>query len=150
MRFVIVAAMAGVIATAGMTTVLWLITRSGRTNADMVRALGSFITRSYHNSLLVGTAIHFGAGIPIAMLYIVAFQVIRVESIASMMLAGAAFGFFHGFAFSFVMLTISEYHPVDKFHKADFQVAFAHLLGHVVFGILVGLMVGISGYQARL
>ncbi len=144
MGFLFTAILAGLIATTGMTLVLWAITRSGWTNADMVRALGSAVTGKYENSARVGLIIHYSAGIPIALLYALAIHLIHTESFFYVLLAGTAFGFVHGFAFGFVLVELSEHHPVEQFKEADFQVAVAHLIGHVVYGFLVGLILGLS------
>ena len=60
---------AGVAGTILMSIVMTLIHRIGWTNADMVRALGALVTKSYENSLLPGLAIHYAAGALIAIPY---------------------------------------------------------------------------------
>ena len=149
-NFISVTVSAGLVATTGMTILLWTITKSGWTNADMVRALGCFFVQSKSKAKWVGLIFHMAAGIPIAMLYTIAFYVLGITNMAQFIIAGAFMGFAHGFAFSFVMLSIAEHHPVEEFQNADFQVALAHLLGHIVYGLLVGLMVGLSGYHVPL
>jgi hypothetical protein len=37
------------------------------------------------------------------------------------------------------MVIMSEHHPVEKFRQTDFQVALAHILGHVIYGGLIGV-----------
>jgi hypothetical protein len=37
------------------------------------------------------------------------------------------------------MVIISEHHPVEKFRQTDFQVALAHIFGHVIYGGLIGV-----------
>ena len=63
LRLVLMPIVAGVIATGGMTAFLWSINRTGWTNADMVRAVGSLATKSYDNALRVGLIVHFVNGI---------------------------------------------------------------------------------------
>ncbi len=146
MQFILISIVAGLIGTGGMTLVLWGITRSGWAHADMVRAIGSAFTRSYETSLKPGLLIHFGAGIPFAMIYLFALSLLNLNSFISKLIAGGFVGFWHGFAFSFVMVILAEHHPVDKFKNAGFQVAAAHFLAHIVFGLLVGLVMAILGY----
>jgi len=43
-------------------------------------------------------------------------------------------------------LILAEHHPVEKFQNAGFQVAIAHFFSHIVYGLLIGLVTGISGY----
>ncbi|GAB4377089.1 MAG: hypothetical protein Kow0042_24280 [Calditrichia bacterium] len=143
MQFILSSAVAGIVGTAGMTLLLWAITKSNWANADMVRALGSFLTRSYHSALLPGIILKFAAGIPFGIIYIYVLKSIGVASTASLVLGGGIIGIAHGFAFSFIMVILAEHHPVEKFQEASFEVAIAHFLAHVLYGVLVGLIYGL-------
>lgn len=147
MGFILITLLAGIVGTAGMTLVLRFITKSGWTNADMVRALGSAITGSYERSKTLGLVLHFLGGVPIAILYTIFLNVIPLNSILALILAGGVIGFVHGFAFSFILLALAEHHPVKQFQEADFQVAVAHVIGHVIYGLLVGAVIAVSGYR---
>jgi hypothetical protein len=135
---------AGIIATAGMTTLLWLFDKTGKVNANMVRAIGSALTRSVKTSLWPGLLIQFASGIFFAFIYITALKMLQLKEISSLVIAGGVIGFAHGFAFSFVMVILAEHHPVEKFQNAGFQVAIIHFLAHIVYGLLVGLVFGLS------
>ena len=135
--------LAGIIATAGMTAFLWLIDKTGKVNANMVRALGSALTRSVETSLVPGLIIHFVSGIFFAFIYIYALNMIQLGSLFSLALAGGIIGFAHGFAFSFIMVILAEHHPVERFQNAGFQVAIVHFIAHIIYGILVGLVKGL-------
>ncbi len=63
--------LAGVLGTGMMSLVMWLITRSGIANADMIGAIGSIFTRSYENAFTPGLIIHLAAGVVIAFFYVV-------------------------------------------------------------------------------
>ena len=55
-------------------------------------------------------------------------------------------GVFHGVAFGFLLVvTVAEHHPLEQYRNAGFEVAIAHFAGHVIYGILVGLVVGLTG-----
>jgi len=135
---------AGIIATAGMTIFLWIFDKTGKTNANMVRAVGSAVTRSIETSLWPGLIIQFVSGIVFAFIYITALKMLQLQAVSSLVIAGGVIGFGHGFAFSFVMVILAEHHPVEKFQNAGFQVAIVHFLAHIVYGILVGLVFGFS------
>ena len=64
----------GIVATACMSLSLYLIHWSGFANGDMVRALGSWVTRRYEDSLRIGLLIHFSAGVAFALIYVQAWQ----------------------------------------------------------------------------
>jgi hypothetical protein len=145
MTLIIISIVAGIIATGGMTLFLWLIDRTGVTSANMVRAVGSAVTRSYESSLLPGSIIHFSSGIIFAILYISVLRTLDFQSLMNQTVAGGIIGFAHGFAFSFVMVILAEHHPVEKFQNAGFQVAIVHFFAHIIYGVLVGLVAGWSG-----
>lgn len=137
-RLILIPLIAGSIATVGITVVLWLITKSGWTNADMVRAVGSLFTKKYENALKVGLVIHFLSGIIISAVYLHILSLLNVTTFFTAFCVGGVIGFVHGFAFSFIIVVAAEQHPLEKFQEADFQVALAHIVGHVVYGMIIG------------
>lgn len=143
MRLILIPIFAGFIATGGITLVLWLIDKSGWTNADMVRAIGSLFTKSYENALRVGLIIHFTMGIIISAVYLHFLALLNLPSLTSVVFVGGIIGFVHGFVFSFGLVIMAENHPVEKFKEADFEVAVAHILGHIVYGLLIGAIFGL-------
>ncbi|RMF61100.1 MAG: hypothetical protein D6748_02530 [Calditrichaeota bacterium] len=139
MQYIVLPIIGGFIATIGITTVLWLIDKSGWTRADMVRAVGSFFTKSYENSLKIGLAVHFAAGILISGVYLHILSLLQLNNAVLLTGMGGLLGFVHGFIVSFGIVIFAEHHPVKQFKEADFQVALAHLLGHIVYGLILGL-----------
>ena len=135
---------AGIIGTGGMSLFMWLITRSGMTNADMIRAIGSIFTHSYENSFKPGLIIHLITGTIIAFIYILLINLFSPTSIAYFILTGAMIGLFHGVAFSFLLVvSVAEHHPLERFREAGSEVAVAHLVGHIIYGLIVGTAVGL-------
>jgi uncharacterized membrane protein YagU involved in acid resistance len=135
---------AGILGTGGMSFVMWLITRSGVANADMIRAIGSIFTRSYENSFKPGLIIHLVTGTVIAFIYILLINLLSPTSIAYFILTGAMIGLFHGVAFSFLLVvSVAEHHPLERFREAGSEVAVAHLAGHIIYGLIVGTLVGL-------
>jgi len=148
LNFLIVGLLAGVVGTSGMTFVMHLITKTGITNADMVRAVGSIFTRTLDSATFVGFFVHYTMGIAFAFVYILAFNMFGVAGFITTAIAGMILGFIHGFVVSFLLVvSVAEHHPLEQFRKAGFSVAAAHIAGHVVYGILVGVVVGLSGFQ---
>ncbi len=140
---ILMAIIAGFIATAGMTAFLWAVDRSGWTNADMVRAVGSLITKSYHNALGVGLVVHFISGMIIAGVYIHILSLLALTNFATELMMGGIMGFAQGFVVGLSIIRQSYRHPVEEFQKADYQVAIAHIAGHVVYGLLIGALYGV-------
>lgn len=140
MHLVYIAIIAGFIATTGMTILLWLIDKTDLANTNMVRAVGSAVTRSYKTSLIPGFIIQFSLGVLFAIAYIYIIQQFQISDTLSLAFTGGLIGLGHGFAFSFIMVILAEHHPVEKFQNASFQVAIAHFFAHIVYGFLIGLI----------
>jgi len=146
-EFLLTMFLAGLVGTAGMTLLMRMITKSGLTNADMVRAIGSILTGSLENALIVGTILHINSGIFFAMIYLLIFNWFGITGFLMLTLMGLGLGFLHGFVLSFILVvSVAEHHPMEEFRSAGIAVAVAHLVGHVVYGLLVGVMVGLSGF----
>ena len=133
---------AGILATAGMTGFLWVIDKTGKINANMVKAVGSAVTRSVETSLIPGLLIQFFSGIIFAFIYIFFLDILQLSTVISHVLAGGIIGFGHGFAFSFVMVILAEHHPVERFQNAGFPVAIVHFIAHIIYGCIIGLIDG--------
>jgi len=58
-QYIQIAILGGLLGTGGMTLTLYIFNSFGFANGDMVRAVGSLITKSYKNSLIPGLIIHF-------------------------------------------------------------------------------------------
>jgi hypothetical protein len=148
MNAFILTIVAGIVGTSGMSLAMWAITKSGMANAAMVRAIGSMFTKSYDESLKPGLIIHYISGILFAFLYVILISIFAPTSVAGVISIGAMIGLFHGVAFAFLLvIMVAEHHPLEQYRSAGFEVAIAHLAGHVIYGILVGLVVGLTGVR---
>ncbi|HKQ31670.1 MAG TPA: hypothetical protein VJV40_00595 [Thermodesulfobacteriota bacterium] len=140
--------LAGLIATAGMSLVLWGISQTGIANAAMIRAIGSMFTRSYEGSFGPGLVVHFIAGIVIAFIYVALISLLAPDTLAGTIAYGGMIGLAHGVAFGFLLVVaVAEHHPLEQFRRAGLEVATAHLIGHVIYGVLVGTVVGLTGIK---
>ncbi len=148
MNTIIFTALAGVIGTAGMSIALWGVSHAGIANAAMIRAIGSLFTRSYEDSFGLGLTVHFIVGIVLAFVYIALISLLEPVSLAGAIAYGGMIGFAHGVAFGFTLVVaVAEHHPLERFRKAGLEVATAHLIGHVIYGILVGAVAGLTGVR---
>jgi uncharacterized membrane protein YagU involved in acid resistance len=133
---------AGLIATLGMSVVMYGIHATGMANADMVRALGSLLTKDTRRALGAGFITHVVSGIMFAFPYAIIISAFPGTATVAPILLGALLGLFHGFVFSFIMIAmVAESHPLPEYRKAGVSVAVAHIAGHIAYGTLVGLMV---------
>jgi hypothetical protein len=137
------ALLAGLAGTLAMAVVMSAITKTGLANADMVRAIGSIVTRSLDRALLVGGALYTAGGVVFALLYAVALSLFPVTGFWPTFGASTVLGFAHGFVMSFVLVAVvAENHPLEQFRDSGFRVALAHVLGHVAYGASVGAVLG--------
>jgi len=143
--FVILAIVAGLTGTLFMSLVMWFIHGKGWANADMIRAVGSMVTHRYDNSLLPGLVLHAVAGCFFAVPYLLLMRAIGVTNWFVMAQVGLAIGTLHGAAMVFVLMAMAEKHPVERFRNAGPAVGWAHVVGHMAYGIGVGLAVGFIG-----
>ena len=91
MKHFIAIILAGLLGTTCMTSVMSVIHRSGFANADMVRAIGSMVTRTYENSLMPGILIHFTSGFIFAFIYSTGMGILLpVESIIAAAIRGCS------------------------------------------------------------
>ncbi len=131
---------AGMVATIAMTLVMWLIHASGFAEADMVRAIGTLVTRGRGGALVPGLLVHLGAGAVFALPYTLVLRATAFQGAGALAAAGGAMGFLHGAAMAFVLhALVAQHHPIDRFRNVGFEVGAAHVVGHVVYGIAIGL-----------
>ena len=139
--FPLLVIVAGIAGTALMTGVMWFIHRAGWANADMIRAVGSLVTRRYERSLEPGLLLHFTAGCLFAIPYLLIIRSLDTTRAGEIIAVAAAIGTFHGAAMIFVLMAlVAENHPVEQFRSAGVDVAAAHIVGHVAYGLGVGLI----------
>lgn len=143
--FVILAIIAGLAGTALMSLVMWFIHERKWANADMIRAVGSMVTRRYENSLLPGLLLHVLAGCIFALFYVMIMRATGITNWFVLMQIGLAIGTMHGAAMVFILMAMAEKHPLEQFRTAGPAVGWAHVVGHMAYGIGVGLVVGLIG-----
>ncbi len=82
--------------------------------------------------------VHFVSGMIIAAVYLHILDLLALTSIATEIMMGGVMGFAQGFVVGLCIVRLSYRHPVEKFQRADYQVAIAHIAAHVVYGLIVG------------
>lgn len=146
-RIIWLAVWAGIIGTAGMEIFLQRITKSGAANADMSRAIGSIFTKSLETAYGIGIIIQTISGIIFAFIYTLVIVYFNIHGYLGNALAGLLIGFIHGAVVGFLLVSaVAEHHPLPEFREAGFNVAVAHWAGHLVYGFLVGSVIGLLGF----
>jgi hypothetical protein len=145
LSFLLTTIIAGVLGGLAMEVVLWVVGRGGWAKADMVVALGSLFTKSRANAWRVGAIIHAFSAIGFAMIYTLIFIALHNTAMPLCMMLGAGIGFVHGLVVSLGLVwVVAEQHPLEEFNDAGLAIGLSHILGHVVFGGVVGFVVGVA------
>lgn len=132
---------AGLVGATSMSLVMAVIHATGYANADMIRALGSLLTRKPEGSFATGLGLHLLSGMLFAIPYTVVLGGMPEKSLLMSAGLGGLLGLAHGLVMSLVLLgVVTERHPLERFRGAGFEVAIAHIAGHVAYGIGVGLV----------
>ncbi len=143
-HFLATSILAGILGGATMEFVMWSITRAGWAQANMLIALGSLITRSRERAWQVGAIIHAASAGFFGMVYTLVLLSIGMTYMPAALVVGIGMGFVHGMLVSLTLVwVVAGNHPIEEFAKASFAVGVAHLAGHVAFGAVVGLVVGV-------
>jgi hypothetical protein len=133
----------GLVATMGMTAFLWIVKKISIYDVDMVRAIGSYLTRNEKNALIPGILLHFTSGVIFSFAYIILFNILPVIDPRPYLYIsfGGLLGFVHGLVMAVVLVfLIAETHPLPKYKKASFAVAVFHFLAHIIYGLLIGFL----------
>lgn len=145
MQFLLTALLAGILAGAAMEAALWVIGAAGWAKADMIVALGGLLTKRRDNAWRVGAFVHVVAAIVFAVLYTLLMLKLEMTAMPQSMLLGGAVGFGHGLIVSLGLVwVVAERHPLEEFNEAGLAIGLSHLVGHVVYGAVVGFVVGIA------
>jgi hypothetical protein len=144
-NYLLTALIAGVLGAAALELVMWLITRKGWAQGNMLVAIGSLLTRSRANAFLAGVILHAAAGFGFALLYIYAMRELGLAHFPVALAVGLGFGLVHGVIVSLMLVwVVAEQHPLEEFQEAGLAIGVSHIAGHLAYGAVVGLVVGLS------
>ena len=145
LKYLLTSLVAGVLAGFAMEGVMLLISRAGLAKGDMILALGSLLTKSRENAYRVGLVIHVTAAIGFALVYTLLMVTLGYTHLPMSLMLGLGVGFMHGLLVSLMLVwVVSDHHPLEEFKEADLLVGLTHLVGHVAYGAVIGLVVGLS------
>jgi hypothetical protein len=143
--FVLTALVAGVLGGLAMEGALWLIGRAGWAKADMIVALGSMFTKSRETAWRVGAILHIVSAIGFAIGYTLLMIALGATEMPWSAALGVGVGFLHGLIVSLSLVwVVAEQHPLGEFSEAGLAIGLSHIVGHVAYGAVVGLVVAIA------
>lgn len=143
-EFVLTGLIAGLLGMAAMGLTMWLICRSGWARGNMIVALGSLITRRRENAWRVGAWVHTFSAVAFACIYEFAMLRLHLAAMPRAVGVGIGFGVLHGMIVSLTLVwECAEQHPLPEFQEAGLAVGVSHFAGHIAYGAVVGLIVGL-------
>jgi len=120
-------------------------------SVNMIKALGSFYTGNLEGAERLGTLIHIASGLFFGLLYGLIFLAANMAYLPQSMFLGLGFGLLHGIIVCYaLMIYMGERHPLDQYRNVTLQVGIIHLLGHLIFGIMVGFFAGLGRWIGHL
>jgi len=136
---------AGILGGLAMELAMWLISRAGLVRGDMVLALGSLLTKSRENAYRVGLIVHATAAIGFGLVYTLLMITLGYTDMPLSLMLGLGVGTLHGILVSLMLVwVVADRHPLEEFKEADLLVGLSHFAGHVAYGAVVGVVVGLS------
>ena len=144
--FLLISILSGGLAALVMSASMRGISRlGGGDEVDMVLALGSFFTGQKENSARFGFLIHLGSGLLFGLIYGLIFSSIGILVLPQIFFIGVGLGFLHGLAMAYaLMISMAEKHPLAEFRSVSLIIGVIHLVGHIIFGAVVGLLAGLG------
>ena len=143
-KYLGISLLAGVLGGVAMQVAMWLISRAGLAKGDMILALGSLITKSRENAYRVGIMVHAIAAIGFGLVYTLLMVTLGYAQMPQSLMIGLGLGIGHGLLVSLMLVwVVSDQHPLAEFKEADLLVGLSHFAGHVAYGAVVGLVVGL-------
>ena len=145
MNYLGTALVAGVLGGLAMEGGMWLIARAGLARGDMILALGSLLTKSRDNAYRVGLIVHTTVAIGFALVYTLLMITLGLTAMPHSLMLGLGAGTLHGIIVSLMLVwVVADQHPLEEFKEADLLVGLSHFAGHVAYGAIVGVVVGLS------
>jgi hypothetical protein len=139
------ALVAGVVGGLAMQLAMRLIGRGNELKGDMILALGSLITKSRDNAYRVGLIVHVTAAVGFGLVYTLLMVTLGYTGMPMSLMLGLGVGTLHGLIVSLMLVwVVADQHPLEEFKEADLLVGLSHMAGHVVYGGVLGLIVGLS------
>jgi hypothetical protein len=139
------ASLAGLLGAAAMTIVMRLIARTRWARSDMIIAVGSLLTKSRDNALLVGLFMHGISAIVFGVIYTLLLMALQVNTWPAALFAAGGIGIFHGLIVSLSLCwVVADQHPLEEFRNVSMSIAVTHFIGHVAYGVVVGFVVALA------
>jgi hypothetical protein len=140
-----IAIVGGVLGGAAMEAVMLMITRADWARFNMIKAVGSLMTRSMDGAFRTGLILHAISAVFFAGVYDFAMVHLGLAQFPRAFFVGIGFGVIHGLIVSLMLVwVVAERHPLEEFQEAGLAVGLTHFAGHVAYGAVVGMVVALA------
>jgi hypothetical protein len=133
----------GVLATIVMLVFFEIIRKT--TSVDVIRSLGAMFTQNEDNAFVPGVVLSLVYGIIFSYIYVLIFSFIPRLAVGNPAVVRAALGmglgFNHGMIAALATGMFLSIHPVEKFRSQRIGIAIVNAFGHIIYGIIVGILV---------
>ena len=143
--FLFYSALAGLLGALAMSGAMRLLATTQWARGDMVVAVGSLLTKSRENALMVGIIMHGISAIGFGVIYTLLLMGLHLNHWPMGLFAGTFFGVFHGLIVSLTLCwVVADQHPLEEYRHVGVSVAVSHFVGHVAYGAVVGLVIAFA------
>lgn len=141
----------GLIGTVVMTFVLYTAGQSGVGKAAMVKGVGSSIPTPVGGSLLPGAIVHVVAGILFGYVFWALGRAWAYLVPGELLALGVGVGIVRGVVVSIVLGLIAfDQRPLERMGEVGFGVGLTHVIGNVIYGLVVALLYGVTAVDFML
>ena len=114
---------------------------------QMIRAIGSAVTKDAGNALWPGFAIHLVMGILFSYGYMLLLRTAPVEGVLSLrghLIVYGVMGTVHGLIVTLILvITVVQYHPLEEFRKMEPGDMASHVIAHIAYGVTLGVVMAL-------
>jgi hypothetical protein len=143
MNLALFMAVAGAAAALLMITIEYAFVWTGVKHGDLIRLLGATLVHKPKNVFKIGLLINAVAGILLSALYFAVLNFFRFDTLIENMGIGAFLGVAQGFIlmdFLATAMASTDSPAIDE--QSNLPASFAHWMGHILFGSVLGALIG--------
>ena len=146
MKEIIMIITAGFVGSLLMLAFVGVVHKLKIAHADPVHALGSLFTGKAEKQVFPGFFLYLGGGVCLATLMFVLMDLVTPGNTWFAVLGGGIIGFGLGWIPTEASVYfIAKRHPLEEYRKLPMPTVLTYVLGHLVFGLGVGFVYGVSG-----
>jgi hypothetical protein len=137
---ILLIALAGILGMTALVGTLSLVRKFKLGKVDVGFSLGSLFFRSPTSARLYGVATYYGFGLFLSGAYAILAATAPVQNTGTVLLLSFLAAIVQGLTAALVLVITSQNHPISKLRRVSIATAAFHAVGHVLYGLCVGLV----------